>query len=137
MFDQLVDGVRKAAESSMQLQQEMFRQWTRVGVSAAPGDLGAAGDWNRSAQRRWLELALEVLNKHRAAIDSTYKAGIQIIEQTFHLAEATSVDDSRKQAEDLWRKVFEAQKERAESQLRDFQTLFDKSAGLFPGAPQA
>ena len=131
MFDQLVDGVRKATESSVQMQQEMFRNLTRAW---APGDGGAAGDFGRSAQKRWLELTLELLNKHREALDSTYKMALQILEQSLHLSEATSLNDSRKQAEDLWRKIFDAQKERAESQFRDLQTLFDKSAGLFQSA---
>ena len=137
MFDQLVDGVRKATESSVQMQQEMFRNLTRAWTSAAPGDGGGAGDFGRSAQKRWLELTIELLNKHRETLDSTYKMAIQILEQSLHLSEATSLNDSRKQAEDLWRKIFDAQKERAESQLRDFQTLFDKSAGLFQPASQA
>ena len=30
MFDQLIDGVRKASESSLQMQQEMLKNWTRL-----------------------------------------------------------------------------------------------------------
>jgi hypothetical protein len=32
--------------------------------------------------------------------------------------------------EDLWRKLFDLQKERAEAQFRDFQAWFEKSAQL-------
>jgi hypothetical protein len=134
MFDQLVDGVRKASESSMQMQQEMFRNWTRLLLSATPGVGAAGGDWDRTSHKRWLELGLEMLNKHRESLDSTYKAGIQIIEQTFSLTEAKSGDDYRKVVEDLWRKLFDLQKEQAESQFRDFQAWIEKSAGLVQGA---
>jgi hypothetical protein len=139
MFDQIVDGVRKASESSLQLQQEMFRNWTRLWFSAAPpaamsGLPGVPGEWDRAGQKRWMELGLELLNKHREAIDGTYKAGIQIIEQTFHLSEAKSGDDYRKLVEELWRKLFDLQKEQAESQFRDFQQWIEKSAGLVQGA---
>ncbi len=131
MLDQLVDGIRRASESSVQMQQEMFRNLTRAWQSGAPGDMSAGGDASRAAQKRGLELVVEMLNKHREAVDSAYKMSIQIIEQSLHLAESTSLNDSRKQAEDLWRKIFDAQKERAESQFRDFQSLLDKSSGLF------
>jgi hypothetical protein len=80
MFEQLVDGVRKASESSLHLQQELFRQWTRMWLSAAPPAGSAApADFGRAAQKRWLELGLEMMHKHREALDSMYKAGIQII----------------------------------------------------------
>jgi hypothetical protein len=141
MFDQLVEGIRKASESSWQVQQEMFRNWTRTWLQAAPGGggvgLGLPGDFGRGSQRRWLELGLEMLHKHREALDSTYRAGIQIIEQTFRIGDAKSVEDSRKVVEDLWRRLFDLQKTQAESQFRDFQDWFQKSAGLIQEMPQA
>jgi hypothetical protein len=130
MFDQLVDGVRKASESSLHMQQELFRQWSRLFLSGAPNALGAGADWNRASQKRWIELGLEMLNKHREQLDSTYRSGIQVIEQTFQLGEIKSGEDYRRMIEDLWRKLFELQKQQAETQFRDFQTWFEKSAGL-------
>jgi hypothetical protein len=140
MFDQLMEGMRKASESSWQLQQEAFRNWTRMWREAAPGGVGAVGgmgDFGRGSQRRWLELGLEMLHKHREGLDSTYRAGIQIIEQTFRIGDAKSVEDSRKVVEDVWRKLFDLQKVQAENQFRDFQELFQKSAGLVQEMPQA
>ena len=142
MFDQIVDGVRKASESSLQLQQEMFRNWTRLWFSAAPpaamsGLPGVPGEWDRAGQKRWMELGLELLNKHREAIDSTYRAGISIIEQTFRVGEARSIEDSRKLVEDLWKRLFDLQKEQAEIQFRDFQSWISKSAGLVQETAQA
>ena len=133
MFDQLIDGVRKASESSLQMQQEMFRHWTRL--FTAPGQEAAAqADWGRGSQKRWLELGLEMLNRHREALDAIYKSGIQIIEQTFHVTEAKSADDYRRMVEDLWRKLFDLQKAQSESQFRDFQTFYEKSAALVQDA---
>jgi hypothetical protein len=134
MFDQLVDGVRKASESSLHMQQEMFRQWTRLWLSAAPGSMGLPGDFTRPSQKRWAELGVEVLHKHREALDSTYRSGIELIEQTFQVADAKSGEDVRKVVEELWRKLFELQKQQAESQFRDFQAWFEKSAGLVQDA---
>ncbi|HVU51546.1 MAG TPA: hypothetical protein VHL80_12715 [Polyangia bacterium] len=115
------------------MQQEAFRQWTRLWLSAAPGSTGV-GDLNRATQKRWLELGLELLDKHRAALDSTYRSGIQLIEQTFQITDAKSGDDYRKLVEDLWRKLFDLQKQQAESQFRDLQAWFEKSSGLVQDA---
>ena len=133
MFDQLIDGVRKASESSLQMQQEMFKNWTRL-FSGQATDAGGQAEWGRASQKRWAELCVEMLNRHREALDSTYKAGIQIIEQSFHVTEAKSPDDSRRMIEDLWRKLFDLQKAQSESQFRDFQTFYEKSAALVQDA---
>jgi len=133
MFDQLIDGVRKASESSLQMQQEMFKQWTRL-VPGTPGDAGAQGEWGRVSQKRWVDLAVEILNRHRETLDATYKPGIQIIEQTFQVAEAKTADEYRRMVEEIWRKLFDLQKSQSESQFRDFQTFYEKSAALVQDA---
>jgi hypothetical protein len=135
MFDQVVDGVRKASESSLHMQQEMLRQWTRLWLAAGPGSVGIpAADATRVTQKRWLELGIEMLDKHRETLDATYRSGIQLIEQTFQVADAKSSDDYRKLVEELWRKLFDLQKQQAEVQFRDFQSWFEKSAGLVQDA---
>ena len=131
MFEQIMDGVRRASESSLQMQQEMLRGMSRLWSFSPPGGpMAGAQDMGRGAQKRWLELALEVLNRHREGLDSMYKSGIQLIEQAFHVGEVKSPEDYRRTVEDLWRKLFELQKTQAESQLRDFQTIYDKSATI-------
>ena len=133
MFDQLIDGVKKASESSLQMQQEMFKNFARL-FSGQGGAAGAPAEWGRASQKRWAELCVEMLNRHREALDSTYKSGIQIIEEAFHVTEAKSPDDSRRMVEDLWRKLFDLQKSQSESQFRDFQTFYEKSAALVQDA---
>jgi hypothetical protein len=137
MFDQLIDGVRKASESSLQMQQEMFKHWTKLFTGPAQdagAQAGAQAEWGRTSQKRWLELGVEMLNRHREAVDSIYKSGIQLIEQTFHVTDAKSPDDYRQMVEDLWRKLFDLQKQQSENQFRDFQTFYEKSASLVQDA---
>ena len=129
MFDQLIDGFRKASESSLQMQQEMFKNWTRM-FNGPASEANAQADWGRGAQRRWLELAIEMLNRHRETLDATYKSGIQLIEQSVQVTEAKSTDDYRRMVEELWRKLFDLQKEQSQNQMRDFQTLYEKSAAF-------
>ena len=75
-----------------------------------------------------------MLNRHREAIDGIYKSGIQLIEQSLQAGEAKSPDEYRRIVEDLWRKLFDLQKEQSESQFRDFQTFYEKSAALVQDA---
>ena len=118
----------------MQMQQEMFKQWTRM-FSGPGANAGAPGtDFGRASQKRWLELCVEMLNRHREAVDGIYKSGIQLIEQSFQAGEAKSPDEYRRVVEDLWRKLFDLQKEQSESQFRDFQTFYEKSAALVQDA---
>ena len=127
MIDQIFEGFRKASESSLQMQQEMFRQWTQQLQAVPESAAGLSTEWGRTFQKRWLDLALELLHKHRESLDTTYKSGIQLVEQSFRLSEAKSSEDYRKTAEDLWRKLFETYKDQSEAQFRDFQTWAERS----------
>ena|SRR5579863_8523625 len=131
MFDQLVDGVRKASESSLQLQQEIMKNWTRLWFSAPTVATTPAGaDLGRTAQKRWLEANVEMLHRQREALDSAFKIGIQLIQQAVQVGDAKNSEELRRLTEDLWRKLFDLQKEQAEHQFRDFQAWFERSATL-------
>ncbi len=126
MVDQIFDSFRKASESSLQMQQEMLRFWTdRWGAVPAAA---TAGDAARNVQKKWLELGVDLLDKHRASLDSTYSAGIQLIEQAFRATDARSPDDYRRLSEELWRKLFETYKSQSEAQWNAFQQWSAKSA---------
>lgn len=127
MVDQIFDSFRKASESSLHMQQEMFKYWTQH-WNAVPQASTASGDAARNVQKKWVELGVELLDKHRASLDSTYAAGIQLIEQAFHTTEAKSPEDYRRLAEELWRKLFDTYKSQSEAQWNAFQQWSTKSA---------
>jgi hypothetical protein len=134
MVDQLFDNFRKASESSMQMQQEFFKQWTQPWLSGGPFAASAPGEAGRNLQRRWVELSVDMLNKHRQSLDSTYAAGIQIIEQTLRASDAKSPEDYRHMTEDLWRKLFETFKSQSEAHFSAFQHFSQKSAEVVQDA---
>ncbi len=129
MFDQMLEGFRKTSESSLQMQQDFFRQWAQQWLST-PGVAGGSTEWTRNIQKRWLDLSIEILNKHRESLDSSYRSGIQTIEQTLRVSDAKSPEDYRRTVEDLWRKSFETLKTQLEAQLREFQNLAEKSFAI-------
>lgn len=127
MFDLLFETFRKASESSMQMPLDMYKAWTQQWMAAQPSAAGASVEWTRSFQKRWTDFTIESLNKHRESLDSIYRSGIQLIEQTFRVSEAKSSDEYRQIVEDLWRKLLEVFKEQSETQVRDFQTWASKT----------
>lgn len=127
MFDQMMDGFRKATESSLQVQQEVFKQWTQQWLSAQPNANGASAEWTRTVHKRWVDLTIEMMNKHRASIDAMYATGIQAIEQSFHITDAKSSEDYRRIVDELWRKLFDTLKGQLENQFRDVQRWSEQS----------
>lgn len=123
MLDQLFDTFRKASESSLHMQQDMFKYWTQQLNGGASGAAGNTGEWSRTYQKQVIDL----LNKQREALDSAFKTGIQLIEQSFRASEAKSPDDYRKTMEDLWRGLIDNFKTQTESQYKEFQKWSEKS----------
>jgi hypothetical protein len=123
MFDLLFESFRKASESSMQVPMDILKNLTQQMPSAS----GAGMEWSQTFQKRWAELAIESLNKHRESMDSTYRAGIQLIEQTFRISDVKSTAEYQRTVEDLWQKLLDVLKEQSEAQIRDLQSLAAKS----------
>jgi hypothetical protein len=134
MFDQLFESLRRASESSMQMQQDLLKHWAQQWLVAQPSAAGASTEWGKNLKKRWSDVTLELLNKHRESLDAAYRSGIQLVEQTFRTTEAKSSDEYRRMVEDLWRKLFETLKDQSETQFRDFQRWSEKSADLAQSA---
>jgi hypothetical protein len=121
MFAQLFESFRKASEATLLAQQDVFRQWVQQWPSAPSATPGGAGEWSEAVQKRWLDSAKDTLNKQRELLDTSYRSGIEFIEQSFHVGEAKSPEEYRRLVEDLWRKLSDNFKAQSEAQFRDFQ----------------
>ena len=126
MFAQLFDSFRKASESSLQAQQDLFKRWAQQWPSFPIGGGATPNEWTDAWHKRWLESTSEALNKHRELLDVTYTSGIEVIEQAFKVGEAKSPEDYRKLVEALWRKLSDTFKSQSESQFREFQNATEK-----------
>jgi hypothetical protein len=127
MLDQIFEMSRKAMESSLQMQQAMFKHWTQDLPSMSPMSVGLSADWGGAMRKRWLELMIEALNKHRESLDSNYQAAILAIEKASHVPEAKSSEDAARAMEDVWRTVFDSLKGQSEAQFREFQSWTEKA----------
>jgi len=104
----------------MSAQQELMKQWMQQWPSAPLTTVQGAIERSTAFQKRWLESANETLAKQRELLDSAFRTGTQLIEQTTHLADAKSPDDYRRLVEELWRKLFEIVKTQSEAQVQQF-----------------
>ena len=125
MIDQLFETFRRASESTLQAQQDMFKQWVQHWQAAPFPTAGSPVDWS-DAQKRWLDATKETLTKQRELLESSYTSGIQVIEQAFRLSEAKSPEDYRRLMEDLWRKLSDTFKAQTETQFREVQAASQK-----------
>jgi hypothetical protein len=126
MFEKVFESFRKTADWSMKTQQDVFKHWGQSWPWTTPNAFGSGTDWSETARRRWLEAVTEALNHHRELVDSTYKSGIQLIEQSFRATSAQSPQDFQRMVEDLWHKLSDGFKEQTEAQIREFQKAAEK-----------
>jgi hypothetical protein len=142
MFDQILDNYRKAAEATMQFQQQMLRNmtshWTPMFGLGIPNPGAAWLEQVHAAQKKWAETVTDMLNKHRETLDAQYRAGIKTIEEAFKLGEAKDPEQFRRLTEELWRHSFDCLRNVVESQMKDVQAavqkVYEAAAKTAPGA---
>lgn len=133
MFDQAYENLRKATESTLQFQQEMFRKWTGFW----PGMTQAAPPMTEAVQKfqkKWAEFVTELLKKQRETLNKQYEAGLRNIEQSFEVAEVKTPEEFRAKVIELYQKSFEGLRQVTEMQQRDFQAAVQKWTELMSQA---
>ncbi|MFO0890603.1 MAG: hypothetical protein U0790_15845 [Isosphaeraceae bacterium] len=138
MFDQVFDSFRRATETTLQAQQDLFRQWMSQWplFPMVPGEAagGAAGEEIRGLKKQWTDSVTALMTKHCETLDAQYRAGIKTIEDALRTTEAKSPEEFRRLTEDLWSKSFEVLKQTIENQIRDFQAAVEKWSELMTRA---
>lgn len=132
MSEQIFDSYRKASESWFQMQQDLFRSaasGSLFGPTAGP----TAGHWPPEARKRWVDLAVEIMHRHRESVDALYRSVIHAVEKASQIPEAQSPEQARRATEDLWNGWLESVKNQSESQLRDARRFTEKSLELVQG----
>jgi hypothetical protein len=134
MSDQMFDTFHKASESWMKMQQDLFQTGGPSSFFSPSQGPGLSGEWARTAQKRYINLATEILERQRESFDALFKSTITLLQQTSQISESKSPEDYRRATEDLWRKWFESVKSHSETQFRDVQTFAGKSLEIVQSA---
>jgi hypothetical protein len=128
MFDQVLESLRKATDTKVQMQQDMFRKW----VSLWPGVPASAPLWGDQAQRvqqfqqQWAEMVTDLIRRQREGVEASFQLGLQNIEKVFQLGEVKTVEEMRSRTVEFWQKCFDSLRQTYEIPLREVQTATEK-----------
>lgn len=129
LFEQVFDNLRKTAESNIEMQQELFRQWG----ANWPGFSQPQNAWLERAhkfQKEWSKTVKELLSKHREILDEQYGLAIDSLEEAFRVAQSADPQEYAKRCEALCRKSLEVLREAGELQVKETQEALTKWIGL-------
>jgi hypothetical protein len=122
MFEPVFETFKKATETTLQLQHEMFKKW----VAFWPGVPVTAPVWGeqiQNFQKKWAELYEETANKRREALEAQFNVGLKSIEDAFNVAQAKNPEELRAKTIELWQHIFDALRQAYESRVHDFQAV--------------
>jgi hypothetical protein len=121
MFDAVFESLQKATESTVKMQQEMFKQWVSLwpGAQATPP---APAEQAQKMQKKWAEVASELYKKQCETLEAQFKAGLRNLEEGFKLAKTKDPEELRQKTVELWQKSLECLRQTCEAQLKEFQT---------------
>jgi hypothetical protein len=129
LFEDVFESLRKAAESNIEAQQEMFKQWS----ATWPGLPQPQNAWVERAQKfqkDWASTAKELLAKHQQVLDAEYELAVDSLEEAFRLAQSSDPQEFAKRCENLCRKVLESARDVGELQLKETQEALSKWIAL-------
>jgi hypothetical protein len=125
LFEEAFENLRKAAESSIEVQQNLFRQWS----SKWPGFPQPQASWVDKAQKfqkDWAKTVKELLAKHREILDEQYEAALRSLDEAFRLAQSADPQEFASRCEALCRKSLEALRDVGEMQVKETQEALNK-----------
>lgn len=129
VFEQVFENLRKTAESSLQMQQDFFQQWS----SQWPGFPQQENAWMdrvQKFQKDWSKTFTELMNKHRKLLDDQYRAAIDTLKEGFRVAESGDPQEYRQRCEELCRKSLELLRETGELQVKETQEALNRWVAL-------
>ena len=121
MFDTAFESMRKATESTFQIQQEAFKQLAGAWPGFPPSQPAPIEQVLRF-QRKWAEVMCDLVKKQSESFEAQFKAGLANIEEAFRLGTVKDPEELRARTMELWQKTFDCLRRSYEAQQRDFQT---------------
>jgi hypothetical protein len=125
LFEQAIENFRKLAESSIEMQQEMFQKWGSnwPGVGQPQGDVA---ERVQKFQKAWSKTVKELLARHREVMDEQYDLAVSSLEEAIRLAQSSDPQECAKRYESLCRKSLAVVREAGELQVKELQEALSK-----------
>ena len=130
VYDQVLDNMKKATETSLKMQQDAIQQWAAL-WPGFPTPQSVWIDKIRDFQRQWSNTVSDLANKHRKTLDQQYQAAIESLEEALRVGESSNPEEFRQRTEQFFRKSLECLKEATEAQLKENQDAMNKLNEVF------
>ena len=128
VFEQVFDNLRKTAESNIEMQQELFRQWG-ANWPGFPQQENAWLDRVQKFQKEWSKTFTELVNKHRKLLDDQYRMAIDALKEAFRVDRVIRSAGVPARCEELCRKSLELMREAGELQIKETQEALNRWVG--------
>lgn len=129
MYEQVFENFRKMAETGLQMQQDLFRQWTSAMTGPAVSQ-GAYVQQRSKLIKDWSAGVTELMNKHRVMLDSQYQQGIKAFEDGFKVADAKDPVEFRQKCEEYFRRSFDVVKDAFDNHVQQSKACVEKAMEL-------
>ena len=129
VFEHAFDSLRKTAESNIEMQQELFRQWG-ANFPGFPQPQNAWVERAQKFQKEWTKTVKELLSKHREILDEQYRLGLESLDEAFRVAQSGDPQEHAKRCEALCKKSLETVRDAGELQVKESQEALTKWIGL-------
>jgi len=129
VYEQALENIRKAAESSLKMQQDAFQQWNILW----PGFSSPQAAWTdklRDFQHQWTSAVSELAHRHRNTLDRQYQAALESLEDALRATESSNPEEYRKRIEQFCRKSLDCMREASEAQMSEYQEAMQKLSEL-------
>ena len=130
MYDQVLDNMKKAAETSLKMQQDAMQQWTAL-WPGLPTSQSTGVDKIRDFQKQWTDTVSELATKHRTTLDQQYQVAIESLEEALRVGESSNPEEFRQRTEQFFRKSLDCMREASETQLKEYQEAMNKLNEVF------
>jgi hypothetical protein len=124
LFEDAFQNVRKATETTLKMQQELWQQWTHL--LPVPTVQSVWVDKVRDFQKQWSNTVSDLARKHRDVMDKQYQAAVESLDAALRVAESTNPEEYRRRSEQLCRKTLDCVREVSETQVKEFQDAVTK-----------
>ncbi len=132
VYEQVLESMRKATESSLRMQQDALQQWTALwpGLPGLPSVQGVWMDKVLEFRRQWSNTVSDLAHKHRNTVDRQYQAALEALDEALRVGETSSPEEYRKRTDQFCRKALECMREASEAQIREYQEAMNKLSEL-------
>ena len=133
VYEQVLESMRKATESSLKMQQDALQQWTALwpGLPGLPSAQSVWMDKMLEFQRQWSNTVSDLAHKHRNTVDRQYQAALEALDEALRVGESSSPEEYRRRTDQFCRKALECMREASEAQIKEHQEAMNKLSELF------